>query len=81
LLKPGGSFISSTECMGAEKKFSRIFSFLVLFLLTKARILSVRFFKSSELEGLIANGNFQIAETERLKLKQLRFYFVVAKKI
>jgi len=52
-----------------------------VFLLTKARILSVSFFKSSELEGLIANGNFQIAETERLKLKQLRFYFVVANKI
>jgi len=52
-----------------------------VFLLTKARILSVSFFKSSELEGLIANGNFQIAETERLNLKQLRFYFVVANKI
>jgi len=81
LLKPGGFFISSTECMGEEKKSSRIFSFLALFLLTKARILSVRFFKISELEALIADGNFHIAKTERLNLKQLRFYFVVAKKI
>jgi len=31
LLKPGRFFISSTEHMGEEKKFSRIFSFLVFF--------------------------------------------------
>lgn len=35
----------------------------------------------SILEELIANGNFQMAETERLNLKQLWFDFVVAKKI
>jgi len=40
----------------------------------------VRFFKISELEELIAKENFQMADTERLNLKQLWFDFVVPKK-
>lgn len=83
LLKPGGFFISSTECMGEEEKmkFSRFLSFSVLFIMKKTRILPTKFFKISELEDLIYNGNFQIVETEKLNLRDLRFYFNVAKKI
>ncbi|MCC7550623.1 MAG: class I SAM-dependent methyltransferase [Methanobacterium sp.] len=81
LLKPGGLFISSTECMGEEekKKFSRFLSFSALFVMKKARIISTKFFKFSELEDLTYNSNFQIVETEKLKLRDLRFYFIVAK--
>lgn len=45
----------------------------------KARIVSTKFFKFSELEDLINKGNFQIIETEKLKLRDLRYYFIVAK--
>ena len=83
LLKPEGLFISSTECMGEEekKKFSRFLSFSALFVMKKTRILSTKFFKFSELENLIYNGNFQIIETGKLKLRDLRFYFIAARKI
>jgi len=82
LLKPGGVFISSTECMGEEeKKFSRILSFSALFIMKKARVISTKFYKFSELEDLIYKGNFQIVETEKLKLRHLRFYFIVADKM
>lgn len=83
LLKPGGYFISSTECMGEEdkKKFSRLLSLSALFIMKKARIVSSKFYKFSELEDLISNGNFQIVEAEKLKLRDLRYYFIAAKKI
>ncbi len=45
----------------------------------KARIISTKFFKFSELEDLTYNSNIQIVETEKLKLRDLRFYFIVAK--
>lgn len=81
LLKPGGYFISSTECMGEEKKFSRIISFSALFIMKKAHIISPKFYKFFELEDLINKVNFQIVEADKLKLRQLWFYFIVAKKI
>ncbi len=83
LLKPGGYFISSTECMGEEekKKFSRFLSLSALLVMKKARIVSSKFYKFSELEDLIFNGNFQIVEAEKLKLRELRYYFIAAKKI
>lgn len=82
LLKPGGFFISSTECMGEEnkKKLSRCFSLTVLSIMSKVRMISAKFFKFSELEDLIYNGNFQIVEAEKLKLRDLRYYFIAAKK-
>lgn len=83
LLKPDGFFISSTECMGEEekKKFSRFLSFSALFIMKKARIITTKFYKFNELEDSILNGNFQIVETDKLKLRHLRFYFIAAKKI
>ena len=82
LLKPGGLFISSTECMGEEdkKKFSRFLSFSVLWVMKKTQIISTKFFKISELEDLIYNANFKIVEAENLKLRDLQFYFIAAKK-
>ena len=78
LLKPGGLVISSTACMG-ENKTS--FISILLFLVMKIGIIpSIKFFKISELEDSIANGNFQIVETESLTHNPTS-YFIVAKKI
>ena len=76
LLKPGGLIISTTACL-REKTFLRIF----LFLLYKTGIIPyMGFFKISELEKSIANGNFQIVESKCLDNSPLD-YFIVAKKI
>jgi len=79
LLKPGGFFISSTVCMGDKKTSINI----LLFLLIKTGIIpSMRFFKIYELEGSIANGNFQIVETESLSnIGSQPNHFIVAKKL
>ena len=77
LLKPGGTFISTTACLGQKRS---ILSILIL-LLTKIRVTPyVKHFKISELEALISNGNFQIVETETLSHSPVN-HFVVAKKI
>jgi 2-polyprenyl-3-methyl-5-hydroxy-6-metoxy-1,4-benzoquinol methylase len=80
LLKPGGLFISATECMGERTSFITI----LVFLLSKTGILPYfRFFKVSELEGSIADGNFQIVETESFYNQKQRQpnHFIAAKKL
>ena len=78
LLKPGGLIISSTACMG-ENRASSIS--ILLFLVMKIGLVpDMRFFKISELEDSIANGNFQIVETESLTHNPTSC-FIVAKKI
>lgn len=74
LLNPEGLFISATACMG-ESFLSSIFIFLLSKILRNPVI---RFFKISELEDSITNGNFQIVDTERLTPTE---YFIVAKKV
>lgn len=77
LLKQGGFLISVTSCMGEKKTFLSI----LLFFLIKIGILpNMRFFKISELEDSITNGNFQIVETESLNQSSMN-YFIAAKKI
>jgi 2-polyprenyl-3-methyl-5-hydroxy-6-metoxy-1,4-benzoquinol methylase len=81
LLKPGGLIISVTPCLGEKKSFINIFMFLLVFLQTKLGMVPyIRFFRISEFEDLIANGNFQIVETESLH-SIAEQYFIVAKKI
>ena len=76
LLKPGGLFISDTVCMGEKKSALGFF----LLLLSKIRLIpQVKKLKFSELEGLIANGGFQIIKAEDLHQTSLD-YFIVAKK-
>jgi 2-polyprenyl-3-methyl-5-hydroxy-6-metoxy-1,4-benzoquinol methylase len=76
LIKPGGLFISTTPCLG-EKKVLGIF----LSILSKIRIFPyLKRLKIPELEGLIANGNFQIVETENLDPTGPS-HFIVAKKV
>ncbi len=78
LLKPGGLVISSTACMG-ENKTSPIS--ILLFIVMKIGIIpSIKFFKISELEDAIANGNLQIIETQSLTHNPTS-YFIVARKI
>ncbi len=81
LLKPGGLIISVTPCLGEKKSFINILIFLLVFLQTKMGIVPyIRFFRISEFEDSIANGNFQIVETESLQ-STAEQYFIVAKKI
>ncbi len=75
LLRPGGLIISTTPCMG-EKTFLSI----LLSLVSKIGLIpNIRSFKISELEDSIANGNFEIVETECLYQRSPE-YFIVAKK-
>ncbi len=77
LLKPGGLFISSTACLGGKKTVMKSF----LLFLSRTRIIpSIRSFKPSELETLIAGADFRIVETEDLHRAPPN-YFVVAKKM
>ena len=81
LLKPGGLIISSTACLGEKKTFLSFLLFFLSFILTKIGIVpNMRFFKISELEDLITNGNFQIVKTESLNHSPEE-YFIVAKKV
>ena len=76
LLKPGGLFISTTPCMG-ERKFSST----LLRLVSKIGLIpNIRSFKFSELKDSIANGNFEIVETECLHQRS-PIYFIAAKKL
>ena len=77
LLKPGGFFISTTPCLGEKTSFVSN----LLILLSKIRVFPyIRFFKISELEESITNGNIQIVETEYFSHNPA-FYYIVAKKI
>lgn len=77
LLKPQGLFISTTACLGQKKTFLGILAFIF----TKLRIIPyIKLFKITELENLIANGNFQVVETETLSNSPTN-QFIVAKKM
>ena len=76
LLKPGGLIISATPCVGEKPFVSSLLS-----LVSKIGFIPrVRSFKISELEDTIANGSFEIVETECLAQRSQE-YFVVAKKV
>ena len=80
LLKPKGLLISVTPCLGEKKSFMNIVIFLLVLLQTKLGMVPyMRFFRISEFEDLIADGNFQIVETERLHSPGEQ-YFIAAKK-
>lgn len=82
LLKPEGLFISVTPCLRGKM------SFLVSLQIQLVRILCaigiipipIRRLKSSELDDLVSNGNFQAIETEEI-YKGASSYFIAAKKM
>ena len=80
LLKPGGLFISVTPCSVEKKTISSYLFGIFMSFLVKIRILPfIKFFRYSELDRIIAGGNFQIVETERLHGPE-EHYFVMARK-
>lgn len=80
LLKPGGTFISATPCLG-EKKFVSLLINIPVFLLSKIGILPhINFFSVHGLAGSIANQKFHIIENERLSVQPITEHFVVARK-
>ncbi len=74
LLKPGGLIISATPCIRGT------FLGVLLWPVSKIGLIPpITLFKISELEDSIANGNFEIIETECLH-QSGQLYFIVAKK-
>jgi len=81
LLKPGGLFISSTPYLGEKMTHRDKFIFSLVVLIMKIGLFpSIKRFKYSELEDLIAHRNLQIVETEKT-YHRLSGCFIVEKKI
>lgn len=82
LLKPEGSFISVTPCLRDKMSFLVSAQIQLVRILCKIGIIPIpiRRLKSSELDDLIANGDFQTIETEEI-YKGASSYFIAAKKI
>jgi len=78
LLKPGGTFISVSACMGDKKALLSI----LVFLASKMRIVPqhINLFKLPELQGTITDGGFQIVEYERMD-DRVPHYCIVARKL
>lgn len=82
LLKPDGLFISVTPCLRGKMSFLVNLQIQLVRILCAVRIIPIpiRRLKSSELDDLITNGNFQAIETEKI-FKGASSYFVAAKKV
>ena len=81
LLKPDGLFISITPCLGDKMSFLVGLQIRLVQIMCKIGIIPVpiRRIKSSDLDDLIANGNFQTVDTEKI-YKGASSYFMAAKK-
>jgi len=81
LLKPDGLFISITPCLGDKMSFIVGLQIRLVQIMCKIGIIPVpiRRIKSSDLDELITNGNFQNIDTEKI-YKGASSYFLVAKK-
>ena len=78
LLKPGGTFISVSACMGDKKTLLSI----LVFLASKMRLVPqhISLFKLPELQGIITGGGFNILEYEKMDDK-VPHYCIVARKL
>jgi 2-polyprenyl-3-methyl-5-hydroxy-6-metoxy-1,4-benzoquinol methylase len=80
LLKPGGTFITATPCLG-QKKPSVLLMEIPVWIASKTGILPhVNFFTTEKLTDAVNAANLKISETERLKNTSLVEYFIAAKK-
>ncbi len=82
LLKPDGLFISVTPCFKNKKSFIFIiFTQLMRFLCFIGVIsIPIRRVKSSDLDNMIKNGEFETIESKKIT-NGVTSYFIVAKKI
>ncbi|MGB2926952.1 MAG: methyltransferase domain-containing protein [Limnothrix sp.] len=81
LLKPEGLFISVTPCLQEKMAFLVDIQIQLVRILCKIGVIPIpiRRLKSSELDDLLVNRDFQTIDTEKL-YKGASSYFVVAKK-
>jgi len=79
LLKPGGLFISSTEC-GGENRWALI-NILSSIISRIGLVPYIKFFSIPELEYCISIESFEILKTENFHTFKQPNHFVVAKKI
>lgn len=81
LLKPDGLFISVTPCLRDKMSFLINLQIQLVRVLCKFGVIPIpiRRTKSSELDDLIADGNFQITDAENI-YSGASSYFAVAKK-
>ena len=82
LLKPQGVFVSVTPCLRGKMSFLVNVQIQLVRILCKIGIIPIpiRRLKSSELDDLLANGDFQTTETEEI-YKGASSYFITAKKM
>jgi len=81
LLKPNGLFISVTPCLRDKMSFLVSAQIRLVQVMCKIGIIPVpiRRLKSSDLDDLMASGNFQTVDSEKI-YKDASSYFIVAKK-
>lgn len=76
LLRPGGIFISATDCLGEKNTFMTV----IQSLLSKSGVIPyIRKYKISDLEGIIEAGNFSIIETHNLYDYPPNYYIAARK--
>jgi ubiquinone biosynthesis O-methyltransferase len=82
LLKNEGLFISITPCLGQKMSFLVSLQIQLVRILCKFGVIPIpiRRIKSTDIDDLLANGNFQPIESEKI-FKGASSYFVAAKKI
>ena len=82
LLKADGLFISITPCLGDKMSFLVGLQIRLVQIMCKIGIIPVpiRMIKSLDLDKLIATGDFQTVDSEKI-YKGASSYFIVAKKI
>ena len=82
LLKPGGSIIITTPCLGERKNvFSTLANLLLRFAIKIGFVPSISFFKTSVLEKMIANEKFKLIKNKSLPERLTISQFIVAKKL